>query len=274
MKLFRLILLTSSICTVASAGAFPSSPQYIALADSANNYIKAENWIMAEKTIVSALRLEPGNFSNSLLLSNLGVVQTRSGRPEDALESFRLSLSIAPKSSVAYANRARTYMQLGRYDEALNDINSTLDIDSVQEWPLQMRGFLLLNKNPKEAKRDFLQLSRLYPQNALAKTGLAAVAEHEGRNDEALKLYTEAIEINDDPTVRFSRILLKINMERYSDASEDISESLKLYPNEGDLYLLRGYLHKLNYRYEEAGIDKKIAIDKGADIQAVERFLP
>ncbi len=267
-------LFAASLFIAATATAGASSPKYIALADSADNYIKAENWDMAEKTIVTALRLEPGNFSNSLLLSNLGVIQSRRGKYEDALESFRLALSIAPRSSVAFSNRARTYLQLGRYEEALSDINSTLDIDSIQEWPLQMRGFLLMNKDPEKAKVDFNRLSNLYPQNSLAKTGLAAIAESEGNNEEALKLYDEAIKINDDPDVRFSRILLKINMEKFIDASEDISESIAAFPNEGELYLLRGYLHKLNYRYEEATIDKKIALDKGADKQLVERFIP
>ncbi len=39
-------------------------------------------------------------------------------------------------------------------------------------------------------------------------------------------------------------------------------------------YLFRGYLHKLNYRNEEAAADKKIALDKGLDPQIVEQYLP
>lgn len=270
--LYTLLVAAAPVALPLTASA--SSPRYIALADSADNYIKAENWDMAEKTILTALRLEPGNFSNSLLLSNLGVVQTRRGNMEEALESFRLGLSIAPHSSVLYSNRARTYLHLGRYDDALADINESIAIDSIQEWPLQMRGFLLINKDPAGAKRDFNKLLRNYPRNTLAMTGLAAVAEKEGDNDEALRLYDKAIEIADDPDIRFSRILLKINMDRYSDASEDISQSLERFPQVGELYLLRGYLHKLNFRNEEAALDKKIALDKGADKQTVEQFLP
>ena len=56
-----------------------SSPRYLALVDSADNYIKRERWTDAEQTLLSALRLEPGNFTNSLLLSNLGVVRTNLG---------------------------------------------------------------------------------------------------------------------------------------------------------------------------------------------------
>lgn len=273
MKIFKkiiVLLFLNGVFFLTSA----SSPRYIALADSADNYIKAENWEMAENTILTALRLEPGNFSNSLLLSNLGVIQTRQGRMEEALESYRLGLSIAPRSSVLYTNRARTYLHLRRYQDALADINETLTIDSIQEWPLQMRGFLLMSSDPEGAKKDFTMLSKYYPHNALAMTGLAAVAEKEGNYNDALKYYDESIKLEDNPDTRFSRILLKINMEKYSEAAEDISESISLFPLEGQLYLIRGYLHKLNYRNEEAAIDKKIALEKGADKQLVDQFLP
>lgn len=273
MKMQKLILIIILFCGFSEI-ALASSPRYIALADSADNYIKAENWEQAEKTILTALRLEPGNFSNSLLLSNLGVVQTQQGHMDDALESFRLGLSIAPGSSVLHSNRARTYLHLRRYEDALSDLNKSLEIDSLQEWALQMRGYLLVNSDLEGAKRDFSRLYKLNPRNTMALTGLAAVAEKEGFNESALKYYDDAIRIEDNPDTRFARILLKINMQKYSEASEDISESISLFPQEGELYLIRGYLHKLNFRNEEANIDKKIALDKGADRQTVEKFLP
>lgn len=251
-----------------------STPLYIALADSADNYIKAENWNMAEQTILKALRLEPGNFSNSLLLSNLGVIQTQLGEMDKALESFRLGLSIAPKSSVLYSNRARTYLHLSRYDDAIADLDATLSIDSVQEWPLQTRGLLLINTEPLKAADDFSKLVRHFPGNPMGLTGLAAIAERDSRYEEALALYDKALKIEDLPDIRFSRILLKINMQLYNEASEDISESIAKYPHNGDFYLLRGYLHKLRFRNDDAELDKKIALDKGADRQLVEQFLP
>lgn len=273
MKVIRLYLLflIFSICDV---DLLASSPEYLALADSVDNYIKKERWTDAEQSILKALRMEPGNFTNSLLLSNLGVVQTQQGRYEEALESFRLGLSIAPKSSVLYNNRARTYLHMGQYDDALEDLNKSLDIDSIQEWPLRMRGFILINKDPEGAKRDFHKLGNYFPKNPAAMSGLAAIAEKEGHFEEALKYYNEALILEEDPEIRFSRILLKINMDKYSEASADIKEAISRYPDYGEFYLLRGYLKKLNFRYDEANVDKKIALDKGADKQLVEQLLP
>lgn len=251
-----------------------SSPRYLALADSADNYIKRERWEKAEESILKALRLEPGNFTNSLLLSNLGIVQTHQGKLDEALESFRLGLSISPRSSVIRTNRARTLLQLGRYEEALTDLNETLSIDSLQEWPLQIRGRLLIATDMEKARKDFETLQRHYPSNPSAKTGLAAIAEKEGNGEKALSLYAEALRLEDDPDTRFMRILLEINMNRYLEASEEISDAIKDFPTVGDFYLLRGLLHRLQYRYDEAKIDKKIALDKGSDRQLVDEILP
>jgi len=273
MKLLPTLL--SLACMAFSSEICASSPRYIELADSADNYIKRERWSDAENVIIKALRLEPGNFSNALLLSNLGVVRTNMGKMKEALEAFELGLSVAPHSSVIRTNRARTRLFIGDYEGALTDLDETLRIDSVQEWALQMRGLLLLGKNETEkAKKDFNTLARLYPDNSTSMSGLARVAEREGNFTNALRLYDEAIIIDDNPETRFSRILLKIKMEKYSDASEDISKSMQKYPEHPDFYLARGYLHRLNYRNQEARIDKKIALDKGADPQFVEQFIP
>ena len=40
--------------------------------DSIDRYIEKQNWVMAEKSLLSALKQRPGNPSNFILLSNLG----------------------------------------------------------------------------------------------------------------------------------------------------------------------------------------------------------
>lgn len=252
-----------------------SSPQYIALADSADIYIKREKWEQAERVILKALRLEPANFSNSLLLSNLGVVQTRQGRYEEALESFRLGLSLSPNSSTLRNNRARTRIITNDIPGAMEDLDVSLGNDSLQEWPLQMRGLLRISLNDLPgARHDLILLSRLYPGNEIAMSGLGRIAEKEGNPEEALRYYDEALSIKEDPETHSARILLKIGMEKFSDASAEIRKCIDKYPEDPYFYLLRGYLHRLNYRIEEAKADKKIALDKGADPQTVEHFLP
>ena len=63
-------------------------------------------------------------------------------------------------------------------------------------------------------------------------------------------------------------------MGDYSAASADITDAIKCFPEVPDFFIARGYLHRLNFRNEEAKIDKKIALDKGADPQFVDQFIP
>lgn len=269
--ILSLLLLCFALCHEAHA----SSPQYLALSDSADNLIKKERWKDAEAVILSALRLEPGNFANSLLLSNLGVVRTNMGKTEEALEDFRLAVSIAPKSSAIRNNRAATLISAGDLDGAIENLDVSLSIDSMQAWPLVMRANIMLSRKETEAARtDFNRVLRFSPRNASAFAGLARVEECEGNIKEALEHYDKAIDISDDPETRFSRILLKIRAAKYSEAAEDISKSMEKYPHSPDLFIARSLLHRLNFRNEESEIDKKIALDKGADPQLVESLLP
>lgn len=277
MKLLKTIrILTFASIAISAQNLYATSPQYLALVDSADNYIKKERWTEAEHTIISALRLEPANYTNSMLFSNLGVVRTEQGKYKDALEAFGLGLSIAPHSTAILNNRARTLMLMGDYSLAMDDLSQSLEMDSIQEWPLQMRGLLRINANDTAgAKRDFLLLAKKFHKNARAFSGLAKIAEWEGNNNDAIKYYDEAIIINnDDPETRYARILLKIKTDKYSEAAQDIREGIDRFPNDPHFYLWRGYLHKLNYRNEEAEADKKIALNKGADPQFVEQFIP
>lgn len=271
----RYIILFALFLFGTLGNAVASSPRYIALADSADMYIRNEKWAEAEKTIIEALRLEPGNFSNSLLFSNLGIVRANRGEFNAALEAFGLGLSIAPGSTVIRNNRAKTYIMLGDYDNALVDLNESLALDSVQEWPLQTRGLLRIRENDLQgAAADFTLLFKKFPNCFVALEGLGKVSEAEGKHGDAIKYYDEAIKMYDNPETRSARILVKIASEMYSDASADIVESLSKYPDYSDFYVWRGYLHKLNYRNEEAQADKKNALSKGADLQFVEQFIP
>lgn len=267
--LYLLFLLGRHLC-------FPSSPRYLELADSADFFIARENWNRAEEKIIEALRLEPANFTNSLLLSNLGLVQTRLGKYNKALESLSLGLNIAPSSTVILNNRAHTYLMIDSVGAAIKDLDRSLSIDSIQEWTLQTRGFLYLDCNePEKASLLFEKLRENFKNNSSALAGLASVALRQNRTDDAKKLYLEALNLNpDDNETRQAYIFLLIKNEEYTDARIEIKTGLTKDPEDPVYYLLRGYLHRLNYRPEEAQADKRIAISKGLDPKYVSNFIP
>lgn len=267
--LFILFLLGKHLC-------FPSSPRYLELADSADYYISKENWPRAEEKIVEALRLEPANFSNSLLLANLGLVQANEGELYKAISTLTMGLNMAPSSTVLLNNRAHTFLMVDSIDSAINDLDKSLRIDSTQEWTLQTRAYLYFQEsNIPESKRLFEKLRKEFPNNQSAISGLAGIAEVTGDIQQAKDLYLQVIEkAPDDEETREAYILLLINANDYTGARAQIRKGLDMNSENGMLYLLRGYLHRLNFRLDEAQADKKIAISKGIDPAYAAGFIP
>lgn len=267
--LFILFLLGKHSC-------FPSSPRYIELADSADFYIARENWEKAEATIIQALRLEPANFTNSLLLANLGLVQTNKGEYKKALESLSLGLNLAPSSTVLLNNRAHAYLLLDSLGKAMKDLDKSLSIDSIQEWALQTRAFLYLQQNDlKNAVDLFNKIKNNFPDNSSVYSGLAAIDEQNGNFEEAKKNYIIALQKSPaDEESREAYIMLLIKSNDYAEARKKIKEGLEVNPENPVFYLLRGYLHRLNFRNDEAQADKKMAIAKGLDPKYVNNFIP
>lgn len=267
--LFILFILGKHYC-------FPTSPRYLELADSADFFIARENWDKAENAIIQALRIEPANFSNSLLLANLGLVQSNKGEYKKALESLSLGLNLAPSSTVLLNNRAHTYLLMDSTESAIKDLDKSLQIDSIQEWTLQTRAFLYLKeKDIDKALQSFNDLKKLFPENAAIYSGLAAIEDLNGNYLEAKNNYVRALTLNpEDEEAREAYIFLLIRTNDYSSARKEIKNGLDINAENPMFYLLRGYLHRLSYRLDEAQADKKNAISKGLDPQYVESFIP
>jgi tetratricopeptide (TPR) repeat protein len=59
---------------------------------------------------------------------NRGILRSRSGNPQGALEDYNLGLSIDGDLGEGYVDRGATYIVLQRYDDALADINKGIDM--------------------------------------------------------------------------------------------------------------------------------------------------
>ncbi len=271
MRIFKLIPAVLLIFVKISV----SAQTYIQYVDSADYYIKREVWNKAEEMTIKALKSMPANKLNYLLWSNLGDIRSRQGDNDGALQAFDIALTTNPENASILAKRA--YVHISRQDigNALSDINSSLEIDSVQEWPLQTRANILMNEGKyAEAEKDFMSLGNHFPDNPEAYTGLGKIASARGDAKNAEKYFRRAIEAKDTEEARFLLILLLINNSEVPKAKEELLVALKRYPRSGNLYLLRGVIHKINFENESAMLDRKIALDYGASSELVKRLLP
>lgn len=279
-------IITGMLTVATAAGTHTASPdsrasrlagseRYLADADSARICIAAEKWSEAEEYLLHALRLEPANFNNSLLLSNLGVVRTHLENYDAALEAFDISLAIAPHSSATYTNRARTYLRLDRQQEAIADLSSALEIDPGLISQRKIRGFLLLAAGKtEEAKQDFELIEHIKPVDADVLAGLADCCARTGDSGRAIELYTEAIKLHPDEMLYASRAELHLAAGDTAAALDDVRDGLMSAPRSARLLLIRAAINRSRYQNAAAENDIKTAIEYGADLQTVRRYLP
>lgn len=266
-------IITAGMIAAAFMPVCVKAQTYIQLADSADNCIKAGKWAEAEQAIYKALRLEPGNFNNALLLSNLGYLQSRRGDYKEAIENYSLGLAISPRSTVLLTNRAKTYLLTGEEKKAAEDLDRAIAIDSTLTDARKTRGFLLLkNSRYGEAEKDFRFLLSRHASEAEAYAGLAGCQSGRLELKEAIGNYSKSLEISKDENNYFRKIYLLAETGELPEAMKCASEALREFPDNGNLYLIRAYISKLNYRLADAERDKKQALDHNADPEFVQIF--
>lgn len=252
-----------------------NAQDYYERVDSAEFYISKERWAEAERVLKDALRIEPGNILNSMLLSNLGYVQHSQGKLGDAIESYTVGLAMTPNSLVLKKHRASAYIDAGMIDEAYSDLSDAIRIESKNLWSRSKHGLIALEKGLLDvAKNDFETILDIDATSSEGLLGMALWADYSGEYRLAIDYITQLLEKRKNADDFFTRALLYIKVNDLPAADDDVREGLKLDSQMGDLYLLRAYLHKLRYRNQEAEIDKKLAIDYNADAQLVQQFFP
>lgn len=267
----KLFLLTAFIVSALSSNA----QTYIQYVDSAEFYIHKQRWSDAERMTISALKSKPANKLNYILWSNLGDIRTHLQDYTGALQAFEIAVTTAPRKERILNNRAFTYLEMGDSENALTDINDSLLLDSIQEWPLRTRGMLALNAGDyQKAEHDFNLLRKHFPNNPTSYSGLGKIYATKGETDKAIKSFEKSLELNQDEDTWFYLVLVNIEADRIPTAKDYLLTALKRYPRSGNLFLLRGVIHKKYYENESAEIDRKIAIDYGADPHLVDRLLP
>lgn len=273
-------VITPTILSLALA-AVPAVPEtlpanlkaeYVQMADSADYYIARQMWLDARRCTLSALKHDPANFNNSLLFSNLGVIDTHLGEYERAVEDFTLGLTIAPASTTLRANRARTLLEMGEYDRADEDLRALLTANGADAWARKMHAVVLMrNSRPDEA---YSQLAMIETPDADTLRLMAGILQRKGDTEGALAAYDRLVEASPSDESYADRALYLLVLGDTSGASADIKAGLRVNDKNPTLYLLRAYLRSLMHENALADEDKKMAIRYGIDTQLLNYLFP
>ena len=216
--------------------------------------IKVEKLLEAEDCFKKALKLDPSNLRNGMVFSNLGTVQRRLGKRDEAIESYTLSINLLPYSISTRLDRASLYLEKNLLDKAYIDYCNVIDLDRKNQEALMFRAYIYMQERKyKEARADYQLLLQEEPKNKSARLGLALLCQKETKYKEALEEFNHLIsDFPEDPSLLKGRVYLEMEMQALDLALLDL-ETLELsIPDDAEIYVMRGDILLLMDKKKEA----------------------
>ncbi|MBR5102388.1 MAG: tetratricopeptide repeat protein [Muribaculaceae bacterium] len=239
---------------------------YFQLVDSAQHYAQLENWAKAETFILEALKSDPNNPNNSLLISNLATFQRLQGKTTQALKNYSLALDMTPNAVTLLLNRAALYAQIDSLELAQNDYKRVMKLDVLNIESRYHHGLIEIYRgNLAEAENDFFEILKIDPESSLANEGLAELNKAAGNYTRAILYYSKAIDKAPTAALFANRADCHLMVKHLNEAQADIESALQINPNDGFIYLLRAKLNKFRYQNDEMKRDLQLAEKYGVD---------
>jgi tetratricopeptide (TPR) repeat protein len=197
--------------------------------------------------------------------NNRGATYHTLGRYNEALIDLDRAITLDPTFALAYNNRGNVFAELGRYNKALADFDRAITLDPTYAQAYNNRGnvFAELGRY-NEALADFDRAITLDPTIAQAYSNRSTTFSELGRSAEAVADLDRAITL--DPTYAqayFNRGNAFAELSRYEDALADYTRAIEHDATYAQAYNNRGTtLGKLD-RYSEAitDFDRAISLD-------------
>ena len=241
---------------------------YFQCVDSAQTYIYAHDWPLAEQWLLKALKADPDNPNNSLLLSNIATLQRYQGHLADAVKNYSLALDMTPHAVTLLLNRAALYVEMDSVQRAIDDYERVCELDPYDTEARYSLGVLAMERgDTKRAEDLFNEIKRINPNSGLYHEGMGLLHKHNGNHARAAELFTQVIKVQPSAQLLGHRADCYLAMKRLSDAADDIRTALEMAPDDPYLYLLRAKLNKLRFERDDMNhdIDKAVSLGLSRD---------
>lgn len=224
-----------------------------------------DNSQRAEQCLKNAMRLEPANPQNGLLFVNLGTIQRRLGKLQDAEISYTCAISLLDENTVAYSTRASLYAEIEQYQKAIDDYSVVISRNPEDEDALYERALCrLMNSDTIGARLDLETIDKFNPKSAKSRLGMAMVYKAMGENAMAVELYDALIKANPKSwSLLRDRAEVYFFSKRLGAAMLDIDKSIQMNGRDPLSYFLRAKIRWAKGDREYARRDLNRAIELG-----------
>ena len=247
---------------------------YFQAIDSAQTYIYSHDWPVAEQWLLKALKADPDNPNNSLLLSNIATLQRYQGKLADAVKNYSLALDMTPHAVTLLLNRAALYFEMDSIGRAVDDYERVCELDPYDTESRYSLGVIAMEEgDTKRAEDLFNEIKRINPNSGLYHEGMGLLHKRNGNYSRAAELFSQVIKVQPNAQLLGNRADCYLILKRLNDAEDDIRAALEMAPDDAYLYLLRAKLNKLRFERDEMQRDIDTAVSLGMSRDYVKRSL-
>lgn len=219
---------------------------------------------------------------------NAGLILARSGRTADAVplleEARRKAAQMGIRDPRFERAHAEALAESGRLDDALAAYRAALQAGGPAAEIRYRLGLLLVQRRrPEEAEAEFRAALDAAPPaalRALALVNLGALLDAQGRTEDAIAAYREAIAVDARrPETYYNLALLYQRAEKYDRAVEALQSVLRLGPTPaleakartalGNVFHARGLLEEAAREYERAVLLDRTLLEARFNLRAV-----
>jgi len=182
-------------------------------------YANLNKFSSAYETLNTLLSENP-EIGDALFYQERSLYLLNLGRVDDAIKDLNISLDKDPNLKESYVNRGNIYKDLKYFDKALNDYNKAISLNS-KSW------------------NSFNGLGNLYKDM--------------GRFDEALDCYNKAISLSVNELMpRMNKVVLYRDTGKFDDAINEVNAIIDANPANDDFYKAKADIYLAMGSYENA----------------------
>ncbi|MCQ2817182.1 MAG: tetratricopeptide repeat protein [archaeon] len=177
----------------------------------------------------------------------------------DHFLSQQKSISFTP-----FFNRAYCYEKIGKIEDAIDDLNKCLNINSNNYKVIYKIASLHYKLGQfEDAKTYYTFTIKVNPRYSKAYEELGIINSKEKNFEGALNNFTKAIEVEDNNSIYyFNRACVYQSINETDKALEDLNKAIEINPNKNDFYINRAFISMNKNNFEMALKDYNVLLSR------------
>jgi len=181
---------------------------------------------------------------------NDGVPLFNDGDYKGAFEKFNTAVIIDPYNEAGLKQRALCYVRLNDYENAVKDLENYLVLEKEYELEkdisvrVTLANIYFMNQRNDDALKMYEEALELDPENVAVITKLGTIYQQNDEIDKAMKMYDSALQKNPgNSDLWFNMGILYFNLENFDKAIESFNKVIELNP--GDIESMMNLVNSL-----------------------------